>query len=115
MTCAEVSADKAAYRINSFDVREVRDWGNAAVLRHDAIPAGPRAGYFTPKGSWVKPSWLPAYAIRECQDWRKTCRAFARVYGFAVAVYCDDTAITFALTHSGKVKESKRHDAKIAW
>jgi len=98
-----------------FDVREVRDWGTAVVKFCEQVPAGVRPGYWTSKGTWVKSAHFAAYSVRECQDWQKTCRAFARIYGFCVAVYCDDTVVTFALTHSGRVKQSKRTTAKIDW
>jgi hypothetical protein len=103
------------HTINGFDVREVRDWGGAIVLQHETIPAHEAAGYWTSKGKYVKPHWVPAVGFRSCQNWEKTCRAFARVYGFCVAVYCDDTVITFALCDNGRVKMSKREPAKIIW
>lgn len=103
-------------QINGFDVRQVTDWGRAVVLEHDVVPAGVRPGYFTSKGKYVKPSSYPAFAVVRHQEFRMTCRAFARVYGFCAAVYCDDTVITFALNdRTGRVRESRRVPAKINW
>lgn len=105
----------AQFHLNSWDVREVREWGSAVVLRHDNYPSSIAPGYFASDGKWVKPHQLSAGAVSEHQNFRKTCRAFARVYGWCAAIYCDDTAIEFVRLESGRVKEMARQAATITW
>ena len=106
---------KPVYHLDGGTVREVRDWGRACVIRRETVPGHEMPGYFTAKGKWIGARWIDAYDVCQNQDWRKTCRAYARVHGAAVAVYCDDTAIVFDRTDSGRVRESKRHDCIITW
>jgi len=105
-----------ACHLNNFDCREVRDWTCAVVLKHDVIPAHVRPAYIAPSAARViRAAHLPATALVEHQNWRKTCRAFARVYGHCVAVWADDTATEFVLLDSGRVKECARVPAQITW